>query len=299
MGRGLDYIMDYHQGRLKLGIPYGEEELNKHWLFKRNLTIVLGIAGAGKTSLLHYMQLVASLLTGKKCISWTAENSPAGIQLELMSALLGTNMKNIAADKVEGVFNLLAQYVEFVDTEVATNMYDVIEAFKRKSLDDYQSIIIDPFSALKIDYKRMNKRRLSEYRYHYESITDLRAFQKECGKAIFLCVHPSTGKARNKHPDGHKYAGMTMPLSSSDAENGSMFDNRADDYVVAHRYKQHPEDYKYTELHVLKVKELLTGGQETSMDYPLKFYKDRETHRWYINGVDILQKAIDKAKIRE
>jgi hypothetical protein len=76
---------------------------------------------------------------------------------------------------------------------------------------------------------------------------------------------------RNKYPkDHHRYAGMVMPPGKADTEGGGKFGNRADDFLTIHRHTQHAEDWKWTEIHVRKVKETETGGRQTFMDEPFK-----------------------------
>jgi hypothetical protein len=48
-----------------------------------------------------------------------------------------------------------------------------------------------------------------------------------------------------------------------------VFHNRADDFLVCHRYTQHKSQFMYTHLHVRKVKEIETGGRPTPIDEPI------------------------------
>ena len=53
-----------------------------------------------------------------------------------------------------------------------------------------------------------------------------------------------------------KYGGHPIPPMASDVEGGGKFVNRADDFMVIHRYVQHPSDYMYNFVHIRKVKKL-------------------------------------------
>lgn len=289
MSKDLEFVHKYRRGEIAMGKPWGAEAIDKYWLFKPNFTVVLGIAGAGKTTLLVYLNLVQAIRQKKKCMVWSSENSKGILNIMCINALLGTDLKGVSAEAVTDAYDKVQKYMDFVDTEKVATMYTIIEALERKLDDGYHAVIIDPFSSLKMD-DRYSKFK-SEYKYNYESITDLRAFQKRSGMAVYLCVHPNTSKSREKHDKDHPFAGMTKPLQSSDAENGSMFDNRADDYIICHRYKYDEEDRAYTRIYVAKIKEDITGGRETPLEYPIMAKK--ENYRFTFDGVDILQDAMN------
>ena len=45
-----------------------------------------------------------------------------------------------------------------------------------------------------------------------------------------------TSAIRMKHPIGHEYQNYPVPPSAGDVEGGAKFVNRADDFMVVHRY---------------------------------------------------------------
>jgi len=57
---------------------------------------------------------------------------------------------------------------------------------------------------------------------------------------------------------------------ASDVEGGGKFVNRADEFMVIHRYTQHETDWIFTDIHIRKVKELETGGRPTPLDIPIR-----------------------------
>ena len=57
---------------------------------------------------------------------------------------------------------------------------------------------------------------------------------------------------------------------ASDVEGGGKFVNRADEFMVVHRYTQHETDWIFTDIHIRKVKELETGGRPTPLDQPIQ-----------------------------
>ena len=95
-------------------------------------------------------------------------------------------------------------------------------------------------------------------------------FCKKENVTIWLNTHANTQALRFKHPVGHEYVGHPIPPLASDVEGGGKFVNRADDFIVVHRYVQHPTEWFYTHIHVRKVKEVETGGRPTPIDDPIR-----------------------------
>ena len=107
----------------------------------------------------------------------------------------------------------------------------------------------------------------SKVQYDYEAASSLRQWAKQRDVAIWLNTHAVTQALRMKHAAGHEYAGHPIPPSSADIEGGGKFVNRADDFMVIHRYIQHPTEWMYNHIHIKKVKEVETGGRPTSMEW--------------------------------
>ena len=61
-----------------------------------------------------------------------------------------------------------------------------------------------------------------------------------------------------------------MPLNMASVEGGGKWGNRCDDLICIHRYTSHPTDWIYSNLYILKIKEMETGGRCTPFDEPIK-----------------------------
>jgi hypothetical protein len=75
---------------------------------------------------------------------------------------------------------------------------------------------------------------------------------------------------------------------ASDVEGGGKFVNRADDFIVIHRYIQHPTDWMYSMIHIRKVKDVDTGGRPTPIDAPIKMKSLINNVGFEINGKNLL-----------
>jgi hypothetical protein len=89
-----------------------------------------------------------------------------------------------------------------------------------------------------------------------------------------------------------------MPPMASDVEGGGKFVNRADEFIVVHRYTQHETDWIFTDVHVRKVKELETGGRPTALEQPIRLESMKFNVGFIINLESIIphkpiQKQVD------
>ena len=91
---------------------------------------------------------------------------------------------------------------------------------------------------------------------------------------------------------------LSCLLLAADVEGGGKFVNRADDFIVLHRYIQHPSDWMKSHIHVRKIKEIETGGRPTPMEEPIVLKSMIGNVGFEINGVPVLEKPI-KEEIRQ
>ena len=81
---------------------------------------------------------------------------------------------------------------------------------------------------------------------------------------------------------------------AADSEGGGKWVNRASDFLVIHRYSQHPTDWMYSHLHVRKVKEMETGGRPTPMQEPVVMRSKAGNVGFEIAGVDLVKAIRNK-----
>ena len=136
---------------------------------------------------------------------------------------------------------------------------------KTRTKSYYNYALIDPYNSLKIDLSGYSK--LNTHEYHYEAMSELKAYGQKTKFGWFLNMHAYTGAARQK--DGEKK--YHVAPNKADTEGGQKFANKADDFGTVHRLVGHPTDYNITEFHIRKIKETDTGGRPTPFDTPVKF----------------------------
>lgn len=266
----LNYLSDIRSGKIKTGCKLGLEAFDEHFRFKpSNFNIILGHANVGKTSVALYLMLLYSILYKKRWLVFSSENEPYTLIRKLLEFLEQQPINKISDAGFERSSDFVNSYFKFVDTSKMYTYKDLIELGSVvKDAWDFNGFFIDPYNSLKKDPSTLKS--LGGHEYDYQACTEFRMFCKKYNVTIWLNCHANTEALRRVHKDYHEYAGHPIPPMASDIEGGGKFVNRADDFLVIHRYVQHPSDYMYSHIHIRKVKEIETGGRPTSLDDPIR-----------------------------
>jgi len=261
--RSQDELLELlRQNKIPLGKGIGVN-LDNHLRFKEGtFNIILGHANVGKTYWLLWYLLTLSTKYNLKHLIYSSENTVFGIKRNLIELSAKKRVKDMSKDELNNHKNFVEYHFDFIDAQKAWT----IDEFMREvqHLGDYDTLMIDPHNSF------LKPKGINPHEYDYEMATRLRLFAKKTNTTTYLCIHAATEALRKTHKDG-AYNGLPMPPSMADAEGGGKWGNRADDFIVIHRYPAHESSWMFTEIHVKKVKETETGGAPTFLDKPVFF----------------------------
>lgn len=282
----LKKLNDIRAGKVNEGLRLGVDRLDNHFrLVYGNLNFILGHANTGKTHLVFYLMFLYSLKHNVRWLVFSSENEPYALIRKLIEFAEGKPINQIEKEDFEKHYDWVYNHFKFVDTEKAYTYKDLLElATAIKKAWDYQGFLIDPLNSLK---KNIPKN-LNSYEYSYESLTDIRIFCKQHNITTWICVHAVTEALRKKHPQGHYYANQPIPPMASDSEMGGMSINRADDFLIVHRYIYHETDWIYSNLYSAKVKNQELGYKPTPIDDPVKFRSILNNVGFEIDGKNLV-----------
>jgi hypothetical protein len=266
-----DYLASVRNGTLKMGLTTGSPSLDQYFLFKEgNLVMTNGIDNTGKSVFTWYLCLLAAMYHGWKGIIFSSENTLGAFMRKMIQfywgkPLVGKGAMNeteyaIAKEFVEKHFALIKAQEDLFNYKDIINMVKKAQKVKK-----YNYGMIDPYNSLKIDLSGFSK--LNTHEYHYEALSEIKAFGQQNNFGWFVNHHAVTAAARTK--DGEKK--YQAAPNKADTEGGQKVANKADDFLTIHRITQHPTDWMVTELHVRKIKDTETGGRPTPLDFPVKF----------------------------
>lgn len=282
----LKKLNDIRAGKVNEGLRLGVDRLDNHFrLVYGNLNFILGHANTGKTHLVFYLMFLYSLKHNVRWLVFSSENEPYALIRKLIEFAEGKPINQIEKEDFEKQYQWVYNHFKFVDTEKAYTYKDLLElATAVKKAWDYQGFLIDPLNSLKKDIPKNS----NSYEYSYESLTDIRIFCKQHNITTWICVHAVTEALRKKHPQGHYYQNQPIPPMSSDSEMGGMSMNRADDFLVIHRYIYHETDWIYSNLYSAKVKNQELGYKPTPIDDPVKFRSILNNVGFEIDGKNLV-----------
>lgn len=282
----LKKLNDIRAGNVNEGLRLGVDRLDNHFrLVYGNLNFILGHANTGKTHLVFYLMFLYSLKHNVRWLVFSSENEPYALIRKLIEFAEGKPINQIETEDFKKQYDWVFNHFKFVDTEKAYTYKDLLElATAVKKAWDYQGFLIDPLNSLKKNIPKNS----NSYEYSYESLTDIRIFCKQHNITTWICVHAVSEALRKKHPQGHYYANQPIPPMASDSEMGGMSINRADDFLIIHRYIYHETDWIYSNLYSAKVKNQELGYKPTPIDDPVKFRSILNNVGFEIDGKNLV-----------
>lgn len=266
------YLKQVIDNTLPQGLTTGSGLLDEHFLFKIGCFVnINGIDNVGKTKVMLWLEMLAAMYHGWQGILFISENTVGSVMRSLIQFYWGKQLYGnyamsqdeykIAKDFVEKHFYIIKAQEDLF------NYKDIINMVKKARVK-YPNLnygMIDPYNSLKIDLTGFSK--LNTHEYHYEALSELKAYGQQTSFGWFVNHHAYTQAARAK--DGEKK--YPAAPHKADTEGGAKVANKTDDFLTIHRITQHPTDWNITEIHVRKIKETETGGKPTPIDEPVKF----------------------------
>jgi hypothetical protein len=283
-------LLAVKEGRVKEGYKFGHDGLDEYLRFKpKNFNIILGHANVGKTSTTLWLMLVLSLKHDIKWLIYSSENEPYSIMKKLIEFYNSEPLEHLSHAKFETSLAFLQQFFVIMDISELLTYKSLLER-AQEVYDEwqYQGMLIDPYNSLAKDKDALQG--LTGHDYDYLASTMMRQFCSKNNVSIWLNTHAVTEALRRSNKRGHPYEGFPSPPMAADSEGGGKWVNRASDFMVIHRYSQHPTDWMYSHIHVRKVKEMETGGRPTAFDGPIMIKSLQGNVGFEIHGVNLIKK---------
>lgn len=266
----LDKLKKVRSGHIKEGLKLNVPQIDNHFRFKSgNFNVILGHANVGKTSVVMYLMLMYSIKHNLRWLVFSSENEPYSLIRKLVEYLEGKPINKVETDDFDKRIKWINEHFKFIEPNDLYTYKGLLELAQHvKNAWHYDGFMVDPYNSLMKDKDVLKG--LSGHEYDYLATSEMRIFAKKNNVSIWLNTHAATEALRKKHPQNHPYSEHPIPPMASDVEGGGKFVNRADDFLVIHRYIQHPTDWMYSHIHVRKVKDIDSGGRPTSLDEPIR-----------------------------
>jgi len=222
-----------------------------------------------------------------KFLIWSSENTPQSIVRKIIEFKMGQPIQKASEEQIAEAVKWCDSHFKIIDVQDLITYKELLkEVNDIKDAWNYDALMIDPYNSLAIDKQLM--RSVGGHQYDYQVASEFRLFAKGRNVALFLNAHGVTDAMRQVYPQNHEYAGLPKPLSMSQVEGGGKWGNRADDVYCVHRMTNHPSEWMYSELHVLKIKETETGGRCTPYEQPMRLRMSKNNVGFEFLNRDIL-----------
>lgn len=277
------YLLDYVNGKIKMGLETGLPELDRVIRYKQGqFNIVNGLDNVGKTVWLMWYFLVLAKKHGLRFIIWSGENKSGQLVRQLIEFNTGQKLKTLGEDETIVQKGEIEKHFMFVDNSKFYTSKELLDIFYSSQC---HCALIDPFTGLNREYT---------HAANYQFLNEVRQFCNKTGMTVYVNTHPVSEAARRTYSNDHKielFRGYPMPPSKSQSEGGQPFANRPDDFITIHRFVGHPELKYKTMIYVRKVKDTETGGEPTGIDDPIEFEFNRGLG-FTCNGINPLSNTV-------
>lgn len=276
----LQYLLDVRDGKIPEGLGLGSEFIDGYMRFKRGqMNMILGGDNVGKSYWFQWYALALSTHHNIKWTLWMGEDEVGETMINLVQMLSGKNFFHLQPHEIKKHFIRVENWFTFVDPSNVYTPDELLTLFKESNSDAF---LIDPYTGLKRGYGHTD---------NYDFLNTVREFCNTAKKTVYISLHPSSESQRvsGQWGKGHSLEGYQKPPKKADAEGGQPFANRADDFLIIHRYAQHELFSEITEVHVRKNKRNRTGGKQTLMEHPIKFDFNRGLG-FLVNGRDLINR---------
>lgn len=259
-------LQQYIEDGEKEGLPTGYKTLDRHFRFKEgSFNVILGHDNVGKSTLVWFLAVTAACLHDWKWIIYSPENKTYRIKKVMIDFVLGQKSEQVSRVKFERAKEFVDSHFYFIRKDKEHTVFDLLNYGAVLCQKDpmIKGFMIDPYNSLKMDYQGKGKG-LSAYEYHLKAATNMRIFaEKHC--SVYMNAHSVTGSRRGMLDA----EGILKRPRKDDIEQGGLWANRCDDFIVIHRKVKSEDEWMFTEIHMDKVKDVETGGSVT-YDEPVK-----------------------------
>lgn len=277
-----DRIKQARDGKIPQGLNTGYDIVDFHFRYKQgNLLVMNGHDNVGKSFIVWYLMVIASMKYDWKWIMFCAENVSPDIRTQIVEFICGKLAKSIDDETFNKWLDWAYEHfeiIEIADDKEELETYDMISSIAEKIIEEspnkFNGVLFDPYNALEIDMSTMD-RRLSTHDYHYSCANKMRKFKKKHNVAVWVNMHAVSEALRKVDKEGYP-----LPPGKADTEGGGKFANKADEFITWHRYVQDSGRALTTEMHVRKVKDTKTGGKCSDLNNPVKLTWECHNKFW-------------------
>jgi hypothetical protein len=281
------YCDDTRSGKIQRGLTTGSVELDEYFVYKpSSLVMGVGHTNVGKTITMLFLKMIPAVLHNWRVIIISMENKSGFIKRKLMEMYMCRPLSEMTDEE----YSLARSFVnkQFTILRGRGGLIKDIPRlmkvlYKMTSDSEYNSVLIDPYSAFEKSAKGENT-----HEYDYRMVGEFLDFTERTKVSMFLNAHTSTQARRQSARDDD---GLLKAPFMDDVEGGGKFPNRVDTSIIFHRKTNAEAPICYTtEFYNDKERETETGGRPTPRDSPVNLVSGHGLTEFFINGANPIRK---------
>ena len=251
-----DWIEEYVDGNIPLGLSTGNSFVDEHFVFKKEFVMINGHSNIGKTTFALWMMVASAMNHDWRWVIYSSENRTAAVKMKLMTFALNKKLTSTTFQERKAARKWVEDHFIVIDNSKTYSYMDIIlfceKVHRQQPID---GLFVDPYNSLKIEMSA--GRGVGPHEYHYEAASEFLTFSNNMDVAVWVNAHSITESQRRKGDDG-----LQIAPYAEDTEHGGKWVNRADCFITLHRKIQHPDvlQRRCIEMHVRKVREVDTGA---------------------------------------
>jgi hypothetical protein len=199
------------------------------------------------------------LKSSPRWLVFSNENENAESKVMLMEWFHELPIYNQSPSQIKSALEWVDSHFQFLANNYSIELKDVFRdaGDTKKNIWDFDGLLVDPYSSLN----------QGTYKDHYQNATWMREWVVKYESKLIVTMHAGTDAARLTGRDGNPAIPMPAHL-----EMGTMWQNRADDMIIMHRNIQDEKNRNVFQVHVVKTKQIRTGGKTTNKDSPIELF---------------------------
>ena len=166
-----DTLQKYRNGGFELGLETGHNELDKHFRYKTGTwSIILGHSNVGKSYLVWWLMVVASVKHGWGWVVFSSENDIPKIKKIMMEFYTQTPIVNMSDKDYKRAYSFVITHFKFIRIDKSQNAIQIMEYASILIDEDpkIKGMLIDPYNSLSKHPETYKKVGANTHEYDYE-----------------------------------------------------------------------------------------------------------------------------------
>ena len=160
-----DWIEEYVDGNIPLGLSTGNSFVDEHFVFKKEFVMINGHSNIGKTTFALWMMVASAMNHDWRWVIYSSENRTAAVKMKLMTFALNKKLTSTTFQERKAARKWVEDHFIVIDNSKTYSYMDIIlfceKVHRQQPID---GLFVDPYNSLKIEMSA--GRGVGHHEYH-------------------------------------------------------------------------------------------------------------------------------------